>query len=136
VKHLVKLSSLDVKRGLAIGAWHEQGEAAIRAIGIPFTFVQPTGFMSHLLAWATCIKADGVVRASTGDGKRAFIHSDDIAAVATEALTKHEYVGQSLPITGPEAFSFAEVTAKDWARDWEGSLSFNRFPTRRHAEDT
>lgn len=64
MKHLVKLSSLDVKRGLAIGAWHEQGEAAIRAIGIPFTFVQPTGFMSHLLAWATCIKADGVVRAS------------------------------------------------------------------------
>jgi uncharacterized protein YbjT (DUF2867 family) len=112
VKHLVKLSSMDVQQGLAIGAWHERGEAAVRASGVPFTFVQPTGFMSNLLAWAPSIKAEGVVRASTGDGRRAFIHSDDIAAVATTALTTREYVGESLPITGPEALNYAEVTAK------------------------
>ena len=111
VRHLVKLSSMDVQQGLAIGAWHERGEAAIRTSGIPFTFVQPTGFMSNLLAWASSIKKEGIVRSSTGDGKRAFIHSDDIAAVATEALTTSNYLGQSLPITGPEALSFAEVTA-------------------------
>ena len=111
VRHLVKLSSMDVQQGLAIGAWHERGEAAIRTSGIPFTFVQPTGFMSNLLAWANSIKKEGLVRSSTGDGKRAFIHSDDIAAVATEALTTSNYLGQSLPITGPEALSFAEVTA-------------------------
>ena len=111
VKHLVKLSSMDVEQGLAIGAWHERGEAAIRASGVPFTFVQPTGFMSNLLAWAPSIRAEGVVRASTGDGRRAFIHSDDIAAVATKVLTTGEYVGESLPITGPEALNFAEVTA-------------------------
>src|SRR5580698_4571434 len=112
VKRLVKLSSMDVEQGLAIGAWHEQGEAAVRASGIPFTFVQPTGFMSNLLAWAKSIKAEGIVRSSTGDGKRAFIHSDDIAAVAIKALTTREYDGKSLPITGPEALSFAEVTAR------------------------
>ena len=112
VKHLVKLSSMDVEQGLAIGAWHERGEAAIRASGIPFAFVQPTGFMSNLLAWAPSIKAEGVVRAATGDGRRAFIHSDDIAAVATKALTTREYDGESIPITGPEALSFAEVTAR------------------------
>lgn len=111
VRHLVKLSSMDVQQGLAIGAWHDRGEAAIRTSGIPFTFVQPTGFMSNLLAWANSIKKEGLVRSSTGDGKRAFIHSDDIAAVATEALTTSNYLGQSLPITGPEALSFAEVTA-------------------------
>ncbi len=112
VRHLVKLSSMDVEQGLAIGAWHERGEAAIRASGISFTFVQPTGFMSNLLAWATSIKTEGIVRSSTGDGRRAFIHSDDIAAVATKTLTTREYDGESLPITGPEALSFAEVTAK------------------------
>jgi uncharacterized protein YbjT (DUF2867 family) len=112
VRHLVKLSSMDVQQGLAIGAWHERGEAAIRASGIPFTFIQPTGFMSNLLAWATSIKAEGIVRSSTGDGRRAFIHSEDIAAVATEALTTRKYDGESLPITGPEALSFGEVTAK------------------------
>jgi len=112
VSHLVKLSSLDVEQSLAIGAWHERGEAAIRASGIPFTLVRPTGFMSNLLAWARSIKAEGVVRSSTGDGRRPFIHSEDIAAVATKALTTGDYVGECLSITGPEPVSFAEVTAK------------------------
>jgi uncharacterized protein YbjT (DUF2867 family) len=111
VRHLVKLSSMDVQHGLAIGAWHELGETAVRASGISFTFVQPTGFMSNLLAWARPIKTERVVRASTGDGKRAFIHSEDIAAVATAALTTREYDGESLPITGPEALTFAQATA-------------------------
>jgi len=112
VRHLVKLSSLDVEQGLAIGVWHERGEAAIRESGIPFTFVRPTGFMSNLLAWAKSIKMEGVVRASTGDGRRAFIHSEDIAAVCTEALTSRKYDGESLAITGPEALSFAEATVR------------------------
>lgn len=119
VKHLVKLSSMDVQQGLAIGAWHERGEAAVRASGVPFTFVQPTGFMSNLLAWAPSIKAEGVVRASTGAGSRAFIHSADIAAVATKALTTRGYVGESLPITGREALNYAEVTAKVGAANWQ-----------------
>jgi uncharacterized protein YbjT (DUF2867 family) len=112
VRHLVKLSSLDVRQGLAIGGWHERGEEAIRLSRICFTFVQPTGFMANLLAWARSIKNEGVVRSSTGDGRRAFIHSDDIAAVATHALTSRKYDGESLAITGPEAVTFAEVAAR------------------------
>jgi uncharacterized protein YbjT (DUF2867 family) len=112
VKHLVKLSSMDVEQGLAIGAWHEQGEAAIRKHGIPYTFVQPTGFMSNLFAWAQSIKVEGIVRSSTGEGRRAFIHSDDIADVVVAALTSPQYRGRSLPITGPEALSFSDIARR------------------------
>lgn len=112
VRRIVKLSSMDVEQGLAIGAWHERGEAAIRASKIPFVFVQPSGFMSNLLAWSHSILREGVVRSSTGNGRRAFIHSADIAAVAVAALTTDDYLGQSLPITGPEAVSFPEVTER------------------------
>jgi uncharacterized protein YbjT (DUF2867 family) len=112
VKHLVKLSSLDVQQGLAIGAWHERGEAAIRAAGVSFTFLQPTGFMSNLLAWAGSIKSEGIVRSSTGDGRRAFIHSADIATVAVEVLVSRSHVGESLGLTGPQALTFAEVAAQ------------------------
>jgi uncharacterized protein YbjT (DUF2867 family) len=112
IQHIVKLSSLDVEQSLAIGAWHEQGEAAIRASGIPFTFVRPTGFMSNLLAWAHSVKTEGVIRSSTGDGRRPFIHSNDIAAVAVKALTTRQYIGETLPITGPEALNWAEITAR------------------------
>jgi uncharacterized protein YbjT (DUF2867 family) len=112
VKHLVKLSSMDVEQGLAIGAWHEKGEAAIHASGLSFTFIRPSGFMSNLLAWARSIKEEGVVRASTGHGRRPFIHSEDIASVTAKVLTTGAYQGKALALTGPQALSFAEVTAK------------------------
>lgn len=137
IQHLVKLSSLDVKQSLAIGAWHERGEAAIRAAGVPFTFLQPTGFMSNLLAWSHSVRSESVVRSSTGAGRRPFIHSDDIAEVAVKVLMtqmnesnnttsakqngrsgqvaqsdRTNFLGQSLALTGPEALNFAEVTQK------------------------
>jgi len=111
VRKIVKLSSLDVEHGLAIGAWHEKGEAAIRTTGIPFTFVRPTGFMSNLLAWAHSIRTESVVRSSTADGRRPFIHSEDIASVCLAALRNDEFSGEALPITGPESLTFGEVTA-------------------------
>lgn len=110
VKSIVKLSSLDVEHGLAIGAWHEKGEAAIRASGIPYTFVRPSGFMSNLLAWLNSIKYEGVVRSSAGDGHRPFIHSEDIAAVSVEALMSEDYRGECLPLTGPESLTFRQAT--------------------------
>jgi uncharacterized protein YbjT (DUF2867 family) len=111
VRKIVKLSSLDVEHGLAIGTWHEKGEVAIRTTGIRFTFVRPTGFMANLLAWAHSIRTESVVRSSTADGRRPFIHSDDIASVCLAALLNDEYLGEMLPITGPESLSFGEVTA-------------------------
>jgi uncharacterized protein YbjT (DUF2867 family) len=113
VKSLVKLSSYDAReQNVGTGVWHARGEAAVRAVSLAFTFVQPSGFMDNALYWARSIKTEGVVRTSTGDGKIPFIHSDDIADVAVEALTSPKYDGQSLPITGPEALSYAEMTAK------------------------
>jgi uncharacterized protein YbjT (DUF2867 family) len=109
VRHIVKLSSMDVEQGLAIGAWHEKGEAAIRASGIRFTFVRPSGFMTNLLAWAPAIRNEGVVCSSTASGRRPFIHSQDIAAVAVEALMTRDYDGQTLSITGAEAVCFADI---------------------------
>jgi uncharacterized protein YbjT (DUF2867 family) len=111
VNKIVKLSSLDVEHGLAIGAWHEKGEAAIRESTIHYTFVRPTGFMSNLLAWAHSIKTERIVRSSTADGRRPFIHSEDIAAVSVEALVTDAYISQALPITGPDSLTFGEATS-------------------------
>jgi uncharacterized protein YbjT (DUF2867 family) len=113
VRHLVKLSSIDAReQNVGTGVWHARAEAAIRATGINLTFVQPSGFMSNALYWARSIKAEGVVRTSTGDGRIPFIHPDDIADVSVAALTTREYDGASLPITGPEALSYAQMGAK------------------------
>ena len=110
IRRIVKLSSLDVEHGLAIGAWHEKGEAAIRDSGTPFTFIRPTGFMNNLLAWAQSIKTEGIVRSSTGSGRQPFIHSEDIAAVSVAALLSEDYAGRILSITGPRSLSFGDAT--------------------------
>ena len=110
VHKIIKLSSLDAEHDLAIGGWHEEGEAAIRDAGIPFTFVRPTGFMSNLLVWAHSIRTEGIVRSSTADGRRPFIHPEDIASVSVAALLHDEYLGEVLPVTGPESLTFGEAT--------------------------
>lgn len=111
VGKIVKLSSLDVEQGLAIGAWHEKGEEAIRATGVPSVMLRPTGFMSNLLAWAASIKAEGIVRSSTAEGRRPFIHPEDIASISVEAFIDDQYLGQALPMTGPDSLSFRDATA-------------------------
>jgi uncharacterized protein YbjT (DUF2867 family) len=93
------------------GPWHARGEAAVRESGVAFTFIQAAGFMSNALGWSDSIREEGVLRSSTGKGKIAFIHPDDIADVATAALTTRVHDGQSLVITGPETLSYGEMAA-------------------------
>ncbi|HEY3741703.1 MAG TPA: SDR family oxidoreductase [Bryobacteraceae bacterium] len=115
LRHLVKLSSYDARpeHNCGTGVWHAQGESAIRASGVPFTFLQPTGFMTNARWWAQSIKEHGVVRSATGSGAIPFIHSNDIADVVVETLTKPaEFIGECLPLTGPEALTYAEMAAK------------------------
>ena len=109
VDHVVKLSTLDVRTGIGTGPWHALGEQAIRESGLAFTFIQAAGFMSNALGWSESIRRDGVLRSSTGAGKIAFIHPDDIADVATASLISREYDNQALVITGPEALSYGEM---------------------------
>jgi uncharacterized protein YbjT (DUF2867 family) len=111
VRHVVKLSTLEVHTGVGTGPWHARGEAAVRDSGVAFTFIQAAGFMLNALGWADSIRDEGVLRSSTGKGKIAFIHPDDIADVAMAALTTRDHDGQSLVITGPEALSYGEMAA-------------------------
>jgi len=112
VRHVVKLSTLDVRTGIGTGPWHARGEEAVRESGVAFTFIQAAGFMSNALGWSNSIRRDGVLRSSTGGGKIAFIHPDDIAAVATVAMTTHDHDGEALVITGREALSYGEMAAE------------------------
>jgi uncharacterized protein YbjT (DUF2867 family) len=111
VRHVVKLSTLDVHNGVGTGPWHARGEAAVRDSGVVFTFVQAAGFMSNALGWSDSIRDEGVLRSSTGKGRIAFIHPDDIADVAIAALTTRDHDGASRVITGPEALSYGEMAA-------------------------
>jgi len=109
VKHLVKLSTVDVKTGVGTGPWHARGEEAIRESGVRHTFIQTSAFMSNALSWADSIRTNGVLSSSTGHGKIAFIHPDDIAEVVVSVLPHRETRNDSLVITGPKALSYREM---------------------------
>ena len=112
VRHLVKLSTLDVSTGIGTGSWHARGEDAVRESGVPFTFIRSSAFMSNALSWAHAIKSEGALRTSTGSGKIAFIHPGDIADVAVKALTTRAHDGEALVITGPQALTYGEMASR------------------------
>lgn len=66
VRHVVKLSTLDVRTGIGTGPWHARGEDAVRESGVAFTFIHAAGFMSNALSWSESIRRAGVLRSSTG----------------------------------------------------------------------
>jgi uncharacterized protein YbjT (DUF2867 family) len=112
VRHLVKLSTLDVSTGVGTGSWHARGEDAVRESGILFTFIRSSAFMSNALSWVDTLKSEGVLRTSTGSGKIAFIHPGDIADVAVKALTTRAHDGEALVITGPHALTYGEMASQ------------------------
>ncbi|RUL68681.1 NAD(P)H-binding protein [Dyella choica] len=109
VHHLGKLSTLDVKTGVGTGPWHARGEEAIRESGVRHTFIQTSAFMSNAMSWAESIRMDGVLSSSTGEGKIAFIHPDDIADVVVSVLSQGETANDVLVITGAKALSYREM---------------------------
>jgi uncharacterized protein YbjT (DUF2867 family) len=109
VRHVVKLSTLDVLTGVGTGPWHAEGETAVQESGLDYTFIRCAGFMSNALYWAEAIKTEGVMRSSTGEGKIAFIHPNDIADVAVHAMTTPHLRRKAVVITGPKALSYAEM---------------------------
>lgn len=112
VQHLVKLSSFGARRdSTGLGAWHAEGEAAIREAGVAWTFVRPGPFMTNCLGWIASIRNQGAVFSGAGDGKLASIDTDDVAAVAVAALTQPGHEGQVYELTGGEALTHAQMLA-------------------------
>lgn len=111
VRHIVKLSAMGGDGETTkndIRKWHDEGERAFRATGIPLTVLYPGAFMSNALHWRESIRATGKVFSNYGDGKLPPVHPRDIAAVAVRALTTPGHEGKSYVITGPEALTVGE----------------------------
>ncbi|MGI8881328.1 MAG: NmrA family NAD(P)-binding protein [Jatrophihabitans sp.] len=87
--------------------FHGDIERALKAAGLPHTFVRPSGFATNTLMWAEQIRAEGKVRWPFAEAARTLIHERDIGAVAAQAL-RAKAVGAVHRITGPTAITQAE----------------------------
>jgi uncharacterized protein YbjT (DUF2867 family) len=95
----------------AVARYHIESEAAIRASGLAWTFLQPNGFMSNALEWAEPLRNGDVVTAPFVGVRTAQIDPRDIAAVAAAALTRGDLDGRSLRLSGPESLLVADRVA-------------------------
>jgi NAD(P)H dehydrogenase (quinone) len=91
-----------------LGRDHWHTEQRIKASGLGHTFLRDNLYIDFL---PLMVGADGVIRGPAGDGRVAAVARDDIAdaavAVLLEAREGHD--GRTYDLTGPEAFTLAEV---------------------------
>ena len=114
VEHVVVLTSRSVigrVPGNAIADMWAASEDAVRASGLAWTILQPSGFMSNALRWLPQLRAGDVVRGPFGDAAIAAIDPADLAAVAAVALTDRSYASRHLELSGPDALRPAEQLA-------------------------
>lgn len=78
--------------------------------GLAWVSVRPTVFATNFVGmWSPQIRAGDVVFGPYAAASAAPIVETDIAEVAARALLTDELVGQRIPLTGPQAFTNAEL---------------------------
>jgi uncharacterized protein YbjT (DUF2867 family) len=78
--------------------------------GLAWVSLRPAVFASNFVGmWSAQIRAGDVVGGPYAAASAAPIVETDIAAVAAQALLTDEFVGQQLPLTGPQAFTNSEL---------------------------
>jgi uncharacterized protein YbjT (DUF2867 family) len=104
VKQVVLLSSRSAVGGdesNAIVRMWMASESAVRSSSVPWTILQPSGFMSNAFRWLPQLRAGDVVRAPFADAAIAAIDPHDIAAVAAVVLTGEGHTFRSYVLSGP-----------------------------------
>jgi uncharacterized protein YbjT (DUF2867 family) len=78
--------------------------------GLAWVSLRPTVFATNFAGmWSAQIRIADVVAGPYAAASTAPIVESDIAAVAARALLTDELVGQRIPLTGPQAFTNAEL---------------------------
>lgn len=90
-----------------MGAVH----ALLRARAPEWTVLRPSWFMENFTIdpHLASIRGEDAIYSATDDGRVPFIAADDIAAVASSALTSERSINDGVVLTGPHAISYAEV---------------------------
>jgi uncharacterized protein YbjT (DUF2867 family) len=87
-------------------------ERSVRDSGAQWTILRPGWFAQNFSEgfWRPAVLA-GALALPTGAGRTPFVDAEDIADLATAALTDPRHAGRTYLLTGPRALSFGEATA-------------------------
>ena len=110
VERIVKVSVWHAHEGgrLAEGA-HWEIEQHLKASGLGWSLLQPSGFMQNFLTGAGSFSAEGNLVGSYGDAAVSYIDCEDIAACAATLLTGPYGSGETFVLTGPRALTHPQI---------------------------
>ncbi|MFE2752657.1 SDR family oxidoreductase [Actinosynnema sp. NPDC059335] len=107
VRHIVYTSVTDADTSpLGLAAVHKATEEAIRAVGVPFTFLRNGMYHENYLP-----QGPGPIVTAAGDGRIASASRDDLALAAAVVLSTPGHENAVYELTGPRAWSFDELAA-------------------------
>jgi uncharacterized protein YbjT (DUF2867 family) len=102
----------DPRSSIALSRVQGEIDDLLAATGIPSTFLRPSGFMQNLTGYQAAQIRAGALYAPTGEGKHSVIDVRDIAdAAAAVLLNPAPHAGKAYTLTGPAAYSNAEIAA-------------------------
>jgi NAD(P)H dehydrogenase (quinone) len=87
---------------------HFHTEELIRGSGLGFAFSR----QSLYLDFVPLMVQDGVIRGPAGEGRVAPVARDDVADAIVALLLEPDRAGQAYELTGPRAYSMAELAAE------------------------
>ncbi|MFD0689742.1 NmrA family NAD(P)-binding protein [Actinomadura fibrosa] len=110
VARVVKVSVWHAHQGgrLAEGA-HWEIEQYLKASGLGWTILQPSGFMQNFITGAGTFTAEGGLLGAYGDAGVSYIDCQDIAACAAALLSGTAGLGETYVLTGPQALTHTEI---------------------------
>lgn len=90
---------------------HAVTEQAIRDTGLDWTFLRNNLYADLVALQAPGMAEAGVHVTNAGDGATAYVAREDCAAAAAAVLTTDGHEKESYDLTGPEAFTQAQIAA-------------------------
>ncbi|KIF71733.1 NmrA family protein [Streptomyces sp. AcH 505] len=110
VSSVVKVSVWHAREGgkLAEGA-HWPADQHLKASGLGWSLLQPSGFMQNFLALGGVFTAGGDFIGAPGDSRVSYIDCQDIADCAARLLVRPDRGNAAYVLTGPQALSQSEI---------------------------
>jgi NAD(P)H dehydrogenase (quinone) len=94
---------------MQLAAEHAGTEAAIRALGVPFTFLRNSWYFENYTAQIPQYLEHGAVFGAAGDGRISGAARADYAAAAAAVLASEGHEGKIYELGGDQSFTLAEL---------------------------
>lgn len=113
VEHFVLISVLGADRGYEDAPVFKAKwavEQYLRASGLNYTILRPSGFSSNLLPLAEQFRRTGIyLLIGDPQSRTSIVSTDDLARIAVESVTAAGALNQTLAVGGPEILTRADI---------------------------